>query len=149
MFLVFIIIFIIVLNLATAIDVIKRGAITGETITGKASTQQTNISIFVLPGVFPTLEIKKPDNKTYINNQSLLLDYDATNAVEVWYNLDNGDNTTITSRVYFNISQGSHTLWLYANSSAGNINSTNVTFAVDLTRFSINKSEWDEDEKIN
>ena len=112
------------------------------TITGKVSAQATNVSIFIMPAELPTLTITSPENKTYIINTSLLLNYTATNEDKVWYNLDNLENTTITSFVYFNTSQGSHTLYLYANNTDGNITSRNITFIANSTKFRILYEEY-------
>ncbi len=134
--------------LTTSAITATKSTITGETITGRASSAGTNVSIFISAAI-PSLEIINPDNRTYITNESLLLYYTATNAVEVWYNLDDEDNITITSWVYFNASEGSHTLWLYANSSTGNLTSANVTFFIDSTMFTVNYSEWENMAEMN
>jgi len=130
-------------KITIAIDV--SGKITGEsiagmTITGKATSQPTNVSIFVLPTV-PTLTIISPESKTYLTNQSLLLNYSATNEAEVWYNLDDSENITITSFVYFNATQGAHTLNLYANNSNGE-SSASVNFSANSSRCTIHCDEF-------
>jgi len=116
-------------------------------LTGKVSVQPTNISIQVLP-TSPTLSIISPQNKTYLTNISLLLDYSAVNAENIWYNLDNGDNTTITSSIYFNTSQGGHILYLHANNTYGTT-TENVSFIVNSTRFIISYSEYNGSTKGN
>ncbi len=101
--------------------------ITGETVTGKLSSQTLALNITVTIPI-PVLSIISPENETYLTNESLLLNYSATNADMVWYNIDlAGSNTTITDSVYFNVSQGAHTLYLYANNSYGSA-SENVSF---------------------
>ena len=119
MCLVFIIVF---LQLAMAVN---------SKITGYISSQQTNVSIVVLPSSNASLSIIKPENKTYNTNISILLDYSSSNAESIWYNLDSGSNTTITSFAYFNTSENSHTLYLYANNSQGTLTTENVTFFVN------------------
>lgn len=111
-------------------------AITGDTITGEVSAQQLNMNISVV-AYFPTLTILSPENKTYLTNESLLLNYRVVNKQAIWYNLDNVQNITITSFLYFNTSQGNHTLNLYANSSFGNVTARNVSFYVNSTMFII------------
>jgi len=118
--------------------------ITGESITGEISSQTLTLNITVI-GV-PHLSLISPENETYLNNESILLNYTAISANMVWYNLDNGDNTTITSPIYFNASQGGHTLYLYANNSYGNA-STNITFTANSTRFIIYYSEYNNSKK--
>jgi len=110
-------------------------------ITGEA-TSGVNMNITVTAPSLPTLNLISPKNFTYTINQSLLLNYSAANAQAVWYKLDNGVNITITSSINFNISYGSHTLFLYANSSFGDQTSKNVTFYVGSGIFSMNFSKF-------
>ena len=77
-------------------------------------------------------------NTTYKYNASLPLNYTVSdpNLDECWYNLDDGDNTTLTNCVNatFNTSEGSHTLYLFANDTSGNINNTeSIGFTIDMT----------------
>ena len=90
----------------------------------------------------PILIIHKPKNETYLANSSLLLNYTASYEDAVWYNLDSGENTTVSSESYFNTSEGSHMLYLYANNSLGT-QMENVTFNVNLTQFTIHSDEYD------
>jgi len=106
--------------------------ITGDAITGQI-TGMTNFSLYILP-TLPSIAIISPLNMTYLTNISLLLNYTATLADFIWYNLDLGSNTTITSPLYFNTSQGEHILYLYANNSNGEV-PTNVNFTANSTRF--------------
>jgi len=122
---------------------IYADTITGESITGKVSNSVgLNIS---LTAYFPVFTIFSPiENAIYLKNSSLLLNYSVINNQSVWYNLDNGINRTIsTTFLIFNTSQGGHILYLYANSSFGNMTSKNVSFSVNLTRFIINYSSFE------
>lgn len=103
-----------------------------------------NITITAPPG----LTLISPKNETYLNNQTILLNYSVSDEVWVKYSLDSGDNITLTFPVYFNASEGGHTLYLYANNSQG-IRTRSVNFSVDSTLFSINSSEWEGDKKGN
>ena len=133
------ILILIITNQTKGITIINK-TITGGAVTGKVSIQPTNVSI-TITGNLPTITILKPENKTYLTNTSLLLNYTSTNADNIWYHIDSLGNTTITSFVYFNTSQGSHTLYLYANNSQGTTK-TNVTFTINSDMFTINFSEW-------
>ena len=115
--------------------------VTGEVTTGKVSAMPTNVSIFVLPSA-PELIIISPQNKTYLANTSILLNYTATNANTTWYNIDNSANITIASYVYFQTSSGSHTLYLFANNSIGTT-AKNVTFLVNSSIFTIQYTKWE------
>jgi len=123
-------------------NVITGEAITGDVITGDAANQ-VGMNIAVI-AYFPLLSIISPKNETYIINESLLLNYSVKNEQSVWYNFDNSANITIISPIYFNTSQGSHTLYLYANSSWGNFTKRNITLFINASRFIIIDDEFDE-----
>jgi len=114
--------------------------ITGDTVTGDA-TQGVGMNISVIAGV-PTLTIVSPQNHTYPFNESLLLNFTVTNEQVIWYNLDNGDNTTITSFTHFNTSEGGHALYLFANNSNGTTVEENVNFSVNITFFTVSYSDY-------
>lgn len=117
-------------------------------VTGKIITSDMaagfGLSITVIGP--PALTIISPENGTYITNTSLLLNYSVSpDATNIWYNFgsENTTNVTISSYKYFNISTGQHTLYMYANNSfPGNITSRNVSFFINLTRFTILNSEY-------
>jgi len=117
--------------------------VTGRVITGDVLTQSVNINISVSV-ILPSIEIIYPRNETYLTNESLLLEYSASNSEFVWYNIDKGNNITLpseSSQRYFNISEGSRTLFLFANNSKGTT-SANVTFFVNLTKLIIIYEEY-------
>jgi len=122
-------VFLVVILLSAIVGAITIN-VTGEAITGKP-LQYFGMNLTVL-GI-PTLSIISPENRTYSTNISILLNYTVSGGEEtIWYNLDQGTNTTITSPVYFNTSTGSHTLYLYANNTYGET-SANVTFFVNIS----------------
>ena len=93
------------------------------------SKQQQNISITVF--ATPLLTIISPTNQTY-SSSTIQLDYSVTNADAVWYNLNHGANITLTSPIVITVSDGSYTLYLYANNSEG-VTEKNITFSVYIT----------------
>jgi len=99
------------------------------TVTGAATSQETGVSVFVLPPV-PILNIISPTATTYDEGEYILLDYQEILMDTVWYNLDNGANITINSSFYFLTTVGTHTLYLYGNQSNGTISTDQVTFTV-------------------
>src|SRR3990167_3654704 len=108
---------------------VTGSTVTGETVTGEATQVFTiNAQMVAVP---PTLSITSPKNQTYLTNTSLLLNYTSSNALNLWYNLDNEDNNTITSSTTFNVSQGEHILYLYANNSDGNLTSASISFTAN------------------
>jgi hypothetical protein len=111
-------------------------------ITGKVTQQEVGLSIFVSTvGGIPSIEITSPKNGTYLKNESILLNYTLDNGNFVWYNIDNSTNTTINSSVYFNVSQGQHTLYIYTNNSNGTA-SNQISFTANSTRFIILFEEY-------
>jgi len=111
-----------------------------EIITGSVSVTSQNVSVSVV-GVAPGLTLLSPANATYLTNISLLLNYSSTGANSVWYNLDNGANTTITAHIYFNTTDGMHTLYIFADNAAGTT-AENITFISNSTKFIIYYDEW-------
>lgn len=87
-------------------------------------------------GYLPALTLSRPENKTYIRNTDIKLNFTYSNANYIWYNLDNGSNTTLSNNVTFNTTSGPHTLYLYANNSYGN-SSKNITFTANATKIVI------------
>ncbi len=85
----------------------------------------------------PNISIFSPQNKTYATNTSLPLNFTITdnlNLTNCWYALDSNTNITLQNcgNSTFNSSLGNHTLYLYANDSIGNQNSSIVLFDVNL-----------------
>ena len=69
---------------------------------------------------------------------------------EEWiqYSLDSAPNVTITGNIKFNTTEGSHNLFLYANNSVG-LATRNVTFFVNLTKFTIKYRNYSNSHKGN
>ncbi|MBU0958912.1 MAG: hypothetical protein KKB31_03115 [Nanoarchaeota archaeon] len=108
-------------------------AITGEVITGEATSVPTNVSIFVLPGP-PVILIRSPENKTY-SSQDVLVNYSVrNNFTHVGYNIDGGNNIFLSNLTddsfSLNLPWGFHILYMFANSSLGNF-SKNVSFTLE------------------
>lgn len=119
-------------------------SITGEAITGDATMQHAQLSIQVV-GILPTLSLISPRNTTYFTKNNILLNYTVSNERFVWYHIDSGFNTTISSPILFNITaNGAHKLYIYANNSDGNYTFRNITFTVNNTRFNVSYEEFRE-----
>lgn len=95
-----------------------------------STSQETGVSVSVVSNI-PSLELISPLNTTYQEDDFILLDYSSNLINTVWYNLDNGANTTINTSFYFQTSVGIHTLYLYGNQSNGTLLSDNITFTVE------------------
>lgn len=116
-------------------DDLITGNMVVDPITGKLTTQQVGMSIFVQTTI-PYVQITSPKNQTYLKNESILLDYTLVNGDYVWYNIDNSENTTINSSIYINVSQGEHTLYVFSNNS--NISAVNsIVFTTNSSKFII------------
>ena len=93
-------------------------------------------SVEVLPqdSTPPSVTIHSPLNQTY-SSSSVDLDVSANETVDVWeYSLDGSANQTFTPNSSFSgLSDGGHTLNVFANDSSGNTGSESVSFTVDTT----------------
>ncbi len=114
-------------------------AVTGKAITGNATSANIAVSVTVVG--LPALAILVPKNSTYFASQGIRLNFSASNADSVWYNLDNGTNITITANTSFDTNLGSHTLYLFSNNSYGS-SSKNVTFSMNTTKFRIKYDQY-------
>lgn len=114
----------------------KRDALTGEVTEGSLA-----ISVSIIGK--PTSTIDRPKNGTYLIREKIPLEF-TSNGDNFWYNLDNGDNTSITEDTTFNTTNDQHTLYFYANNSYG-IVAANITFTVNsMMEFRIYDDHFDE-----
>ncbi len=138
---VLIILLILLITNVNAIRIITGESITGESVTGKATSHQTNISIKIL-SLAPNITIYSPQNKTYIRNSSILINYSSPNALATWYNLDNSANLTLTQGTTFSVSEGSHALNLYANNSDSIVTNLSLNFYINTSLLTIIYEEY-------
>ena len=96
-----------------------------------------NLSIdYELLEIPPTLEIISPQNgATYHNNESINLNFSVSdsNLDSCWYNLADSANISIENceELYFETSEGEHTLNLYSNNTLGFESFVEVNFSVN------------------
>ena len=102
--------------------------IIGISITAEAAEGSIAASVTITGP--PSLIIILPENITYNYFNNLPLNF-TSNGDNFWYNLDEGANITITGNTLFSTTEGTHTLYLFANDSGG-LTKKNVTFTVDL-----------------
>jgi len=94
-------------------------------------------STFTIDRDSPTITITSPINNSYSSNTELPINYSAVDLTleSCWYKIETDiNNNTLTgcaniTRVTW--SQGQHNITLWVNDSAGNSNSTDVTFIID------------------
>ena len=141
LFYIFVLLFLITQNISAELTgEAVTGELTGEAITGEATTHEISLGIAVI-GMIPNLSIMHPENKTYITTNFIQLNYSSLRADNLWYNLDNGENTTIASSIYLSTTNGAHTLYLYANNSEG-IASKNISFTANSSLLNIIYDEY-------
>jgi len=106
-----------------------------DTLSNLNSTETRNVTIDTIP---PTITIISPQNATY-NNRTQLVNISASdpNLNTTWF-FNGTANETYTTSVYRTFAEGSNTIIAYANDSAGNFNSTSITFSIDSIKPSIN-----------
>ncbi|RLG14879.1 MAG: hypothetical protein DRN66_00750, partial [Candidatus Nanohalarchaeota archaeon] len=117
------------------------------------NTNSTSI-IFTVDTIDPYVEIHLPTTTIY-NTTTLDLNYTSsdTNLNTTWYEY-NSTNTTLTANTTFTaLNNQQSTLILWANDTAGNVNSTSVTFTVDATEpyveiFSPTNTTYDYDSNL-
>lgn len=83
----------------------------------------------------PSITVYSPQNTTYDTGSVDFLNVTSSEAVETWeYSLDGSANTTFTPNTTLSgLSDGGHTVDVYATDSSGNTGSESVTFTVDTT----------------
>lgn len=105
------------------------------TLNTKATAILFGLSVQVDDG-FPRIYINSPLNKTYNYNNSIELNFTAIDSSldKIYYNIDDGSNTTITTNTTFSVSSTNpHTLKLFANDTLGQLNSSSITFGINIS----------------
>ena len=115
-----------------------RGNLIGKSIFDTGATFNTTSLSITVDANAPDVFIIHPQNKTYRTNMSLPLNYSVSDRVSsidsIWYNLDRGNNISLIGNTTFNTSEGSHTLYLFANDTKSYLNnSESVTFFINTT----------------
>jgi len=111
-------------------------------VTVYANDTSNNINFssisFRVNSIPPALVIDYPTEALNLSfNNTINLNYTVSSPGgdldSCWFNIDRGSNTTIANclNTTFNTSDGDLTLYLFANDTGGNENSTNVSFTVD------------------
>ncbi|MBI4116752.1 hypothetical protein HY449_03335 [Candidatus Pacearchaeota archaeon] len=116
----------------------ENNVITGESVTGDVTNILVlNITVSGPPG----LTLLSPKNHTYFSSQNLVLNFSVSDEEWIKYSIDSAANVTITGNIKFNTSEGSHSLFLYANNSNG-LTIENVTFFVNSNQIKINYTKY-------
>ncbi len=99
---------------------------------------ETGAINYVADTTAPNINITSPTNGTNSSNAGLNINYTASdlNLQSCWYSNDSYSANTTLANCQTNITtiiwaQGNHNVTIWANDSAGNINSSSVTFNID------------------
>ncbi|MBI3623065.1 hypothetical protein HY212_03220 [Candidatus Pacearchaeota archaeon] len=93
---------------------------------------------FFVDSVIPSIVIYSPLNTTY-NSSSVFLNYSASDSSGIsacWYSRDSNPNISLvgcSTATLTGFSDGSHNIRVYANDTAGNLNSSTAYFSADST----------------
>jgi hypothetical protein len=100
--------------------------------------ESTATVTFTVDTINPTFAIQSPIDNSYTTNSTIHITYSSsdTNSESCWYSNDSlADNTTLadcnTNITSLTWSEGQHTVYIWTNDSAGNLNSSSVTFTID------------------
>ncbi|MFC1685900.1 hypothetical protein ACFLZZ_02650 [Nanoarchaeota archaeon] len=98
-----------------------------------AHVAEQNFNMFITIEGRPLLLIVSPENASTVNSTNVSLEFITDGADNIWYNLDDGTNVTITGNTTFDTETvGSHFVNVYANNSIGITKKTSY-FTVSLT----------------
>jgi len=88
---------------------------------------------FTVDTTAPTITFFDPANETTYDSSNVPLEVSADEDVSGWnYSLDNGTNQTfVSSTTLTNLSDGEHTVTVYAEDDGGNVGTETSTFTVD------------------
>jgi hypothetical protein len=112
----------------------------------------TSSVFFTVDTTSPSLVLVTPINKTY-STLDVPLSFIVSDLIDLdqcWYVLDSNPAVFgCNNRTLESLSQETHLLYLYANDSVNNTNSTNVTFSVELPEEDTPEEEQDESISIS
>ncbi|MEK6953121.1 MAG: PGF-pre-PGF domain-containing protein, partial [Nanoarchaeota archaeon] len=132
------------------INIIEPSIISKFVFTMKAVSNSFSVSLTINSGRAPNITIYEPKSRIYGHGKNMMLGYSVVDdgAVNsIWFNLNNGSNTTLNVNeyiYYFNATLGNNTLYIFANDTQGNLNNTVfVNFTIgkyDGNNYEINDS---------
>jgi len=102
--------------------------------TGEYVEEHGYAPVMVIDTTAPTIFIISPQNSTY-SASSVPLDFTVNRTIDwMGYSLDNQENVTIPGNTTIPVSEGRHTLVVYANDTVGNMGASDtVWFTVDVS----------------
>lgn len=116
-----------------------------EIFSGKAS--QSNIAMAISVIGAPYLNIINPINGTYLIEQGIPLEFESEGDY-TWYNLDNQENKSLEGNGNINATEGSHTLYLFANNTHG-ISQQSISFTVNSSEIKFIMDNFNEDYEVS
>jgi hypothetical protein len=102
-----------------------------------AGNENSSSITLTIDAVNPQISITTPSNNTNSSNTGLDINYTTSDASNCWYSNDSMSvNTTLagcTNLTTITWSEGPHNVTIWVNDSAGNENSSSITFTTDTT----------------
>ncbi len=98
-------------------------------------TQKSQIVIFTVDATPPIIKVSSPENTTY-NTTTNFLNFTVNKQISwMGYSLDNQANTTISGNITLaELSEGKHSITVFANDTVGNTGTETVNFTVSTLR---------------
>ena len=112
------------------INIIEPSIFSKFVFTMKAVSNSFSVSLTINSGIAPNITIYEPKSRVYAFGKNMMLGYrvvDEGTVNSIWFNLNNGSNTTLNANgyvYYFNASLGNNTLYVFANDTQGNLNNS-------------------------
>lgn len=93
-----------------------------------SSCTNSSTRTLTIDSTAPVITIVTPTNTTYVNT-TITLNSTTNEAISLWwYSLNGGSNTTFSGNTTLSASNGSNTLFVYANDSLNNVGNAQVSF---------------------
>lgn len=115
-------------------------------IFGKAISSTFSASVTVVSNTPPNLTLYHSSNRNYTYGENIKIEYevmDNDGVSSIWYNLNNGTNTTLptpsdgnTAKSYLNASNGNYVFYIFANDTGNRVNNSvnSMFYVVNFTK---------------
>jgi uncharacterized membrane protein len=103
------------------------------------NVNSTSVTLFV-DTILPYVSLISPHAGLY-NVSSVLIEINSSGADLIWWGNATANFSYLAPTIY-SFTNGTHTIYAYARDSAGNVNATSVTFAVNTTATDLNPPKF-------
>ncbi len=108
------------------------------------NTANSSFRYFSIDSSSPLLIIITPINNSVYKNQTVTIRLNKSEGT-AWFTFNHSTNYSYTNPSSINLSEGSHTLYIFINDSAGNLNSTSLGITINtsltLSNISLNNNQ--------